>query len=59
MNSTAWHHLHCVACLFDPQQLRDAGIDVATQFNPWWVMGYGRLQLKDKTAVTEVIISMT
>ena len=55
MTCTAWHHLECVRELFDHNQLREAGIDVATQFNPWWVMGYSQLTLEEKQRLTAVL----
>jgi len=55
MKSTAWTHLPCVRHMFDHEQLREAGIDVSKQLNPWWVMGYGTLSLSDKLALTAVL----
>jgi len=48
VKSTAWNHMDCLQHMFDPEQLKQAGIDVAAQFNPWWIMGYGAISLTDK-----------
>jgi len=55
MKSTAWNHLTCISDMLDRDQLRRAGIDVAKQFNPWWIMGYGTLTASQKSAVAAAI----
>eukprot|EP00656_Telonema_subtile_P054980 TRINITY_DN8358_c0_g2_i4.p1 TRINITY_DN8358_c0_g2~~TRINITY_DN8358_c0_g2_i4.p1 ORF type:complete len:137 (-),score=28.27 TRINITY_DN8358_c0_g2_i4:20-430(-) len=53
VKSTAWHHVGCVARMMDPEQLRAAGIDLAEQFNPWWISNYGSLDPSQKQQVAD------